>query len=298
MKKLAIAVTISASLFTLAACSSDKADSEVVVSTKAGDITKADFYNELKTKNGEEVLQKMVTNKVLAEKYKVEDKDVDAEIKKIKDELGEQYNAALQQQGLTEEALREDIKASLLQEKALTEDIKIDDKDIKKEYDKQKTEVQAQHILVADEETAKEVKKKLDEGGDFAKLAAEYSTDEANKDDAGKLDYFPTGQMDPAFEEEAFNAKVGEISEPVQSQFGFHIIKVTDKREIKDFPAYDKKKAEISRELATKKIDPVKAQEKLEKLMEDAKIKVEDKQFKDLFKKEEAPAPAQPKEKK
>src|SRR5690625_6598495 len=88
-----------------------------------------------------------------------------------------------------------------------------------------KTEIKAQHIVVEDEDTAKEVKEKLDDGEDFAKLAEEYSTDESNKDDGGKLGYFSVGEMDPAFEDAAYGMKKGEVSDPVQSQFGFHIIK-------------------------------------------------------------------------
>ncbi|MBM7601697.1 foldase protein PrsA [Virgibacillus halotolerans] len=288
MKKVAIAVTLSASILALGACSSDKADSEVVVKTDAGDITKEEFYNELKDRYGEEVLQEMVTTEVLNDKYEVSDKEVDAEVEKVKDQLGDQFDMALQQQGFEdEEAFRKVLRISLLQEAAVTEGEKVDEDRLKEEYDRKNTEIDASHILVEDEDTAKEVKKKLDDGGDFAKLAKEYSSD-GSAEEGGKLGYFSAGDMVPEFEDAAYDMKKGEISDPVQTENGFHIIKINDIRDKEEsIGKYEDVKDDLKREILSKEMDPAKAQEKIQKVMDEAKIDVKIKEYKDLFKQEE-----------
>lgn len=287
MKKLAFAAIITAGTLTLAACTNNEADSEVVVESEAGDITKEDFYEKLKSRNGEAILEEMITIKVLENNYEVTEEDVNAEIQSMKDTYGDQYDSIIEQNFGSEDELREIIRISLLQEAAIAEDIEITEEDLEEEYNRQNTEIEAQHILVADEDTANEVKQKLDEGEDFAELAKEYSTD-GSAEDGGDLGYFSTGEMVPEFEEAAYNMEVDEISGPVQSQFGFHIIKVNDIRDKEEsIGKFEDVKEDLRRELLTKRMDVTKVQEKMDSLIEDAKVDIKIDEFKDLLEKPE-----------
>lgn len=87
-------------------------------------------------------------------------------------------------------------------------------------------ERQAQHILVADEQTANSIYDQLSKGGDFAQLAAKHSQDPGSKDNAGDLGFFTKGVMVEAFENTVFAMQVGETSAPVKSDFGYHIIRL------------------------------------------------------------------------
>jgi peptidyl-prolyl cis-trans isomerase C len=91
-------------------------------------------------------------------------------------------------------------------------------------------EVQARHILVDSEAKAKELAEKIEKGEDFAKLATENTNDGASRADGGMLGYFGKGQMVPQFEQAAFALEKGKVSKPVQSQFGWHVIKVEEKK--------------------------------------------------------------------
>jgi foldase protein PrsA len=92
-------------------------------------------------------------------------------------------------------------------------------------------QVRGMHILVADLATAQQVEKELIEGTDFAALAAKYSTDAGSKATGGDLGWFERGQMVPEFEDAAFSLQPGETSEPVQTQYGYHIIRVVERKD-------------------------------------------------------------------
>jgi peptidyl-prolyl cis-trans isomerase C len=104
-------------------------------------------------------------------------------------------------------------------------------------------EVHARHILVETEDDAKAVKAELDKGADFAELAKKKSKD-PGASDGGDLGFFTKDQMVPEFSQAAFSLEPGKISDPIKSQFGWHIIKVEEKRKRKA-PDFDQVKSQI-----------------------------------------------------
>lgn len=295
MKKSVLTLTLVASILALSACSGDAAtDSEVLVTSKAGDVTKDELYQEMKASVGKQALQVLIIEKVLASEYDVSDKEVKAQFDKEKEQMGETFEQYLAQKGQTEESYKKYIRLNLLQEKALTEGIKISDKEIKAQYENMKTELNARHVLVADEATAKEVKAKLDGGADFATVAKEYSTEEAAQESGGELGWFTPDKMVKEFSDAALTLEKNEISEPVKSQFGYHIIQLTDKREVKLDETLEEKSDEIRNQLAMAKADQSTLLPKVSKLMKDADIMIKDEELKDaldqFLKAEETPA--------
>jgi peptidyl-prolyl cis-trans isomerase C len=111
-------------------------------------------------------------------------------------------------------------------------------------------EVRARHILVDSEDKAKEVIAKLKAGGDFAALAKEYSKDPGAAE-GGDLGYFTKDQMVAEFADAAFKLKKGDISDPVKTQFGWHVIKLEDRRQ-KPVPAFEQVKDQIEQFLVRK----------------------------------------------
>ena len=149
-------------------------------------------------------------------------------------------------------------RSAFLQERALHGEMvekqvvgKITDADVRARYDKgvaetpPVNEVHARHILVKTKEEADAIIKQLEGGADFQKLANEHTTDPSGKTSGGDLGYFGPGQMVPEFEKAAMALEPGSYTkEPVQTQFGWHIIKVEDKR-AQQPPAFDQVKDQV-----------------------------------------------------
>lgn len=194
------------------------------------------------------------------------------------------------------------VRRRLLREQYFEKQLKgaISEADAKKIYDqrvaqlKSENEVAARHILVDNEEKAKEILAKIKAGGDFAALAKENSTDTGSKEQGGFLGYFGRGQMVPEFEKAAFTMIKGQVSEPVKTNFGWHIIKLEDRRR-KPAPSFDDVKETILNSLAV-----LKAQEVVGALRKKADVEYLDddikKQVEEQEKKKAAEATTKPTE--
>lgn len=194
------------------------------------------------------------------------------------------------------------VRRRLLREQYFEKQLKgaISEADAKKIYDqrvsqlKSENEVAARHILVDTEEKAKEILAKIKAGGDFAALAKENSTDTGTKANGGFLGYFGRGQMVPEVETAAFKMIKGQVSEPVKTNYGWHIIKLEDRRR-KPPPSFDDVKETILNSLAV-----LKAQEVVAALRKKADVEYLDddikKQVEEQEKKKAAEAKTKPTE--
>ncbi len=154
----------------------------------------------------------------------------------------------------------EKIKANFLKQYAISKlltPLTITEEDVSAYYEQNKAQfkkpemVKASHILVEDEEKVKEIEKELQDGLSFEEAAQKYSKCPSNAK-GGDLGYFSKGQMVPEFETAAFGLKVDEVSAPVQTQFGYHIIKLIDKKE-EEISPLDEVKQQITQHVLSQK---------------------------------------------
>ncbi|MFZ7945305.1 MULTISPECIES: peptidylprolyl isomerase [Bacillaceae] len=282
MKRWILALTIAGGVLTLGAC--NQSGSDTVVESKAGNITQEELYNSMKEKVGDQALQQLVYEKVLSKNYKISDKELNEKIDQLKSDLGSNFEATLAQYGYkSENDLKKTMKLGMMQEKAALKDVKVSEKEIKEYYDSYQPDIKARHILVKDEATANEVKKKLDSGAKFDEVAKEYSTDTASAQNGGELGTINNtnkGQYDPDFTKAAFALKANEISAPVKTQFGYHIIQVTEKKEKK---SYDEMKKEMEYQLKSSKLTSEDINKAMQRELKAANVKVSDKDLKDAL---------------
>lgn len=182
---------------------------------------------------------------VQQEQYRQEAKDLDVEVtdKEVADRLKqvkqqyfggkeEEFQKNLKKQGLTVAAVRREIESQLLSEKIyakVTEDVKVTDSEVQDYYNKKKADYkvaasrEVRHILVAKKARADDIRSQLANGGNFAALAKKYSTDPGSKANGGKLTV-RKGETVPEFDKVAFALKKNELSAPVKTQYGYHVI--------------------------------------------------------------------------
>lgn len=222
-------------------------------------ITPDDLTAEQKMAGYREILDELIIDRLISRKassVEIKDAELEAELGKVKSQFPSEdvFKAEMAKAGETETSFRDNVKKMMQQQKwmetQLGDQIKVDDAEIKKFYDENKKEfehpelVRASHILIrvpegADEATVAEKKKAADAAlarvttkkEDFTAVAKEVSEEPGASESGGDLNFFPKDRMVPEFANAAFAMKSGEISkEPVKTQFGWHVIKVTDRK--------------------------------------------------------------------
>jgi parvulin-like peptidyl-prolyl isomerase len=230
------------------------------------------------------VLEEMIKEKLIEKRaaaVKVTDDEVTETFKKFTANLGpeEEVKKQIEATGQTLASIRENIRASLQQDHWLDAEVDkaggVSDKDAETFYQKNTDKflsppkVRASHILlrveadakpevvVEKQKAAQAIADRVKKGEDFAKLAQELSEDPSAKQNSGDLDFFDKEQMVPEFSEAAFGMKKGDISDPVRSQFGYHVIKVTDRHDAETVPL-EKVKPRLLTYLKGQKVEALK----------------------------------------
>jgi peptidyl-prolyl cis-trans isomerase C len=211
----------------------------------------------------------------------------DEELKKRSDILEGIINdqlmiLAAHEQGLDEDpAFQEKMKASernalleLLYRQEIVEKSKPSEKEVRDAYEKMGWELRARHILVSTEEEARTIHEQIINGADFAELAKEHSKDPSNKDTGGDLGYFGWGKMVPAFQNAAYAMEIGDVSAPIQSDFGWHIIKLEDRRTV-DRREWEEEKDRIERKITSDR-SKERAQEYVTGMKDEADIQIDE----------------------
>lgn len=248
------------------------------------------------------ILQQLTERELLlqeAEKrgLKATSPEIDAKLAEIKKQFPDDaaFQKTLKDYGIDEAGLKDQVTKGVVIEKLqkeTTKDLKVTDQQVADFYAKNKAqythgeEVSASHILIKFDEGAKdkakddaralakikELQAKLKAGADFAELAKANSEDPGSKESAGSLGFFGRGRMVPEFEKTAFSLKEGEVSAPVRTNFGYHLIKRGEKR-----PARTEALAEVAPQIREQIIGQERGaafQKIVEALKQDAKIVV------------------------
>ncbi len=166
------------------------------------------------------------------------------------------------------------ILLNVLYQKEIADKAKVTESETRKEYEMMQQEVHASHILVETEEEADEIYKQLKGEADFGELAKEKSIDPSAKDNAGDLGFFQWGRMVPEFQEAAFKMKEGEISRPVKTKYGWHVIKLIERRDVEQ-PPFEEAKRLIENQLGRAKKEK-RVEEYYEKLKKEVGFKIDE----------------------
>lgn len=268
----------------VAGCSGNK----TVATLKGGKITQEQYYKEMKSSSqGKQTLQTMIITKALEDQYgkDVSTKQVTKEYNKYKSQYGSSFSSLLQQNGMTTAQFKKNLRTNLLTEVALKKNKKVTNKQLKKEWKSYQPKITVAHILVSKKSTAQEVIQKLQDGGDFTKLAKQYSTDSATKNKGGKLAAFDNDStsIDSSFKTAAYKIdKVGDYTTtPVKTNYDYSVIKLLKK------PAKGKMsdhKAELKSKLYASWLqDSTIMQKVISKVLKRADVSIKDSDLKDVL---------------
>lgn len=231
-------------------------------------ISRSEFYRATLDRAGAQVLDELITNRLIDQEavknhVKIDPAAIDQRLQEYKNSAagGDEstWQAILAQYDMTEQSLRDSIRRDLIAEQIIGKDITLSDDDIKAYYEQNKSQyaeaehVRASHILVNTKEEADAIFAQLKAGGDFAAIAKEKSLDTQTKDKGGDLGYFGRGEMDPEFEKVAFSLPVGQLSDPVKTSYGYHIIKVIDHKQARQY-TLDEVKDRVRQDLLNSRI--------------------------------------------
>jgi peptidyl-prolyl cis-trans isomerase C len=168
----------------------------------------------------------------------VTDEEVTTRREELIEEVGgqETFDELVEESGLTLEQIDEQVRDIAVREavqRELTADLEVTDEDVEAFFEANREArydtAEARHILVETEEEADDIIERIEDGEDFADIAQEESIDTGSGAQGGELGEFGRGQMVPEFEEAVFTAEIGELVGPIETQFGFHIIEVTER---------------------------------------------------------------------
>lgn len=237
-----------------------QSDADVVARVNGEVITKDDLYDAMFSQIGRQMLDELILIRLVEQEadargVSVAQEDVDAEVERLAAQVGGfgQLEFLLMQQGYDLDQLADEIRFNLTMRALIVPGIEVTDEEVKQFFDEntelfaQEEMVRARHILVDSREEAEALRKQLEEGADFAELAREHSTDRGSGAQGGDLGWFGRGRMVAPFEQAAFTLEVGELSEPVETTYGFHLIKVEERVEAAD-AVFDDEVAALIRE--------------------------------------------------
>lgn len=279
IKKSILGLTLAATLM-LTACGNSQ--DEVIVTTTLGDITKAEFYEQIKELAGTSLLEQVVIDKVLNEKYKVTDEEIDEQLSSYQEMYGDSFESALASNGYTEETFKDTVRFQLLQQKAM-EDVDITDEEISSYYEQGKYELHTRHIVASTEEEAQQLVELIAEGSDFETVAKENSQDSATAENGGDLDWLTVANMDTAFANAAYALEAGEVSEIVETVSGFEIIKLVEKREVADYSSLEDQKDAIKMAITEQKVAETDWSTIEAKLLKEMNVEIKDQKLQAAF---------------